>query len=357
MGLCIGVTALMLTTSIINGFQEVISNKLSSIEGYGRVKHLLGKSIDLKDELLESFIKDKTYQIKPFIRDVCMIRKGKRLEGVLIEGVSEYPKLLYNMESVYAENGKIILGEMLANSLGVKIGDKIFLQNFSSERTSSLGSKIISFKVSNIFNTGLQEYDKSIAYIEISEAQNFFGFANNKVSGLIVDNGSPFMADFDYPFYFETWKDRHKLLFEWITIQRWPAYIMFGLITLVGLVNLFAAIAMIIIEKNGQIAILISEGMQKKEVRNIFMLQGGIIGLLGALIGGLLSILLIKIQKEYGLLNIPSDIYFMDQIPFSFNFENFAIIMILVFICSIIASWWPTRSLNHLKSSEILRYE
>tara|TARA_B100000575_G_scaffold233292_1_gene194694 strand:- start:437 stop:835 length:399 start_codon:yes stop_codon:yes gene_type:complete len=132
---------------------------------------------------------------------------------------------------------------------------------------------------------------------------------------------------------------------------------MFGLITFVGLINLFAAIAMIIIEKNGPITILLSQGMDTSSIRRVFMLQGGIIGFLGALIGGLVSILLISIQLKFSLFKIPSEIYFMDQVPFSFEVGKYLIILILVSILSILASWLSTRSFKNLSPAQVLRYE
>lgn len=355
-GLSIGVTALMLTTSIIDGFQEVISDKLSSIEGDGRVKHILGKPIDLDESIFEIIFKDSIYQINPFIKNVCMIRKGKNIEGALLEGVKKYPTAISDHYLYEVGSGEIILGHILAKNLDVKIGDKVFLQNFSKGMKNYLGPEINGFEVKFIFKSGLQEYDNSMVYISFVEAQRIFGYAENMASGLIINNNNN-NINFDYPFYLETWEERHNLLFEWITIQRWPAYIMFGLITLVGLVNLFATIAMIIIEKHGQIAILISAGLQKNKVRNIFMLQGGIIALLGSLIGGMISLILIQIQMKYSLLKIPVEIYFMDTIPFSFHFKNFVIIVLSVLICSIAASWWSSKSLKNFSLSEILRYE
>ena len=144
------------------------------------------------------------------------------------------------------------------------------------------------------------------------------GYESSEVTGLIIESDGNSSINISYPFYYETWKERHSLLFEWILAQQWPAYIMFGLITFVGLINLFAAIAMIIIEKNGPITILICQGMDYQNLRRVFVLQGGIIGIMGVLIGGLLSILIIGIQMKYSLFKIPSDVYFMDQIPFSF---------------------------------------
>ena len=132
---------------------------------------------------------------------------------------------------------------------------------------------------------------------------------------------------------------------------------MFGLITFVGLINLFAAIAMIIIEKNGPITILLSQGMDITSLRRVFMLQGGIIGILGALVGGLVSIILISIQVKFSVFKIPSEIYFMDQVPFSFEIGKYLSIFILVSILSILSAWLSTRSFKNFSPALVLRYE
>ena len=96
--------------------------------------------------------------------------------------------------------------------------------------------------------------------------------------------------------------------------------------------------------------------MDFQNLRRVFFLQGGIIGIMGVLIGGLLSILIIGIQMKYSLFKIPSDVYFMDQIPFSFSLNKYFIILIFVGISSIIASWWSS-FIQIFKPAEILRYE
>ena len=356
-GLAIGVTALMLTTSIIDGFEEVVSNKLSNIEGQGRVGHILDKQFRLDNEQIKPLLNNPNITVQPFIRGACLIRKGVKLDGVFIEGVNKYPTLLSGVDSNDIKNNEIILGEVLASSLNAKIGDKIFLQNFYSSEVSFSSSNILSFIVTNIFNSGLQEYDKNMAYISLEKAQILFGNGANDITGLIVEENNSSNINVHYPFYFETWKERHALLFEWMTVQQWPAYIMFGLIIFVGLVNLFAAIAMIIIEKNGSIALLLTQGIPDLSLKNVFILQGAIIGILGALIGGVFSVGLIKIQMKYSILKIPSDIYFMDQIPFSFQMNKYFIILFLVCLSSMIASWWSTYSFKNINTSEVLRYE
>ena len=114
---------------------------------------------------------------------------------------------------------------------------------------------------------------------------------------------------------------------------------------------------MIIIEKTNQIGILLAQGISRSVLRDIFIIQGGFIGLLGGLVGGVLSIIMIIIQLKYRILELPSDIYFMDQVPFSFDIFVFAAILSLVFIFSIIASWIPVSGIARIKPAVSLRYE
>ena len=358
-GLSIGITALMLTASIIQGFQQVISEKLSSFEGQGRIQHMLGNQMDLSNPKLDSLIQSNSGSFSPFVRGVCMIRAGANADGVLIEGVESLPRAISDDQNNKLNPGEIVLGHGLANELKVQKGDKVYLQVFSSIQKSSFSRRIKPVIVKDIFYSGLQEYDKTLAYIHLDDARNLFGFDNNSVSGLILNhaNISAIREQISYPFFYESWRDRHALLFEWIDLQRWPAYIMFGLIALVGIVNIIAAIAMIITEKSGQIGILMAQGSHRSTLKRIFMIQGGFIGLMGGFIGGLLSMAIIWIQLKFEILKIPAEIYFMDQIPFSFDFPAFGLILIITFIFCMIASWWPTKSVTTLNPAEALRYE
>jgi lipoprotein-releasing system permease protein len=358
-GLSIGITALMLTASIIQGFQQVISEKLSSFEGQGRIQHILGNQLDLSNPKLDSLIQSNSGSFSPFIRGVCMVRAGSHADGVLVEGVEFLPNAISGDQNNQLNPNEIVLGIGLAEELKINLGDKVYLQVFSSGASSSFFRKIKPFSVKEIFHSGLQEYDKTLAYVHLDDARNLFGYDNNSVSGMILNNAkvSEIREQISYPYFYESWRDRHALLFEWIDLQRWPAYIMFGLIALVGIVNIIAAIAMIITEKSSQIGILMAQGTQRSDLKRIFMIQGGFIGLLGGMIGGLLSMTIIWIQLKFEILKIPAEIYFMDQIPFSFDFPVFGSILIITFICCMLASWWPTKVVSSLNPAAALRFE
>ena len=358
-GLSIGVTALMLTASIIEGFQDVISEKLSSFEGHARISHILGKPINISNEPINSLLKDSNNLPDEFIRGVCMLRFGAFAEGVLIEGVNFLPRSISMNQHKQIESNEIVLGNGLALSLNVKKGDTLFIQSFPQGNLYLNTPRIKALRISKIFSSGLQEFDKTLAYTSLEDARWLLSLNSNEVSGLIVNN--EFLSQYEkrikYPYHLETWKERHSLLFEWIDLQRWPAYLMFGLIALVGLVNLIASIAMIIIEKSSQIGILLSQGITKVDLVRIFVLQGVFIGFIGGLLGGLMSTIIIFIQLRYRLFEIPADIYFMDNIPFSFNIFIFLIILGLVLLFSILASWVPVKNLSKFNIVAALRYE
>ncbi len=356
-GLSIGVAALMLTASIIDGFEGVLSEKLSSFQGYGRITHIFAKPMNKKDI---SFTEaDRKYNnLEPFITSFCIARSGGLAEGMLIEGIESLPKSIANNDFNKINAGEIIIGGGLSENLQCNIGDNIYLQPFENKKISRI-NKVRTFKVKHIFNSGIQEFDNLLGYININDAAGLFNFKPNYVSGFIIKKGEniDFINEIQYPYYFESWRDKHSLLFEWISVQRIPAYIMFGLIALVGLVNVLAALTMIIIEKSRQIGIFISQGIQKRQLNLIFMIQSGIIGLLGCALGGLGSLIIILIQTRFQILKIPTDIYFMDQIPFSFHYTSFWIILITIVVFCILSSLWPIRIAANISPAKVLKYE
>ena len=358
-GLSIGIAALMLTASIIEGFENTLSEKLSIFEGKARIKNIFGKKLDLSNPSIDSLLDNSSGVIDQFIKSSCLIRFGADAEGIIIEGRTNLPSTNYLTTLRELNPGEVVIGISLAENMNIEIGDRLYLQSFSLGKNIFNTPKIKSVVVSNIFTSGLNEYDNTLVFMRLDETRKFFNYLSTEVSGLIIKNKSsvPIEMDIKYPFYLETWRDQHALLFEWISIQRWPAYIMFGLISLVGLVNLVAAISMIIIEKSQQIGILCAQGFTRRKLQKIFIYQGGLIGLIGSLNGGLLSIIIIFLQKKYRLLEIPSDIYFMDQIPFSFNYPIFSQIVFCVFIFSLFISWFPTKSIFNTRPSKLLRYE
>ena len=359
-GLSIGVASLLITVSVVQGFQEVISEKLSSFEGEGRVKHILSKNFRRDDFQIKRLSNELDIDsLVPYVRNIVIARRGKKADGIIIEGADELPKMLNEVDMKSLLDNEIIIGHVLARNLEVKKMDKIFVQPLQKKKSLNIVLPIKSLIVKDIFTSGLQEFDKTLAYTNLKTAQKIFEIDTEIISGLIVKNKLTELTkrNINYPFVYETWKTRHSLLFQWIELQRWPAFIMFGLITLVGLINLLSSLNMIIKEKKGQIAILLAQGISFNELKTIFMYQGGLIGLIGTLVGGLFSLLIINLDKYLNIFKIPSDVYFMDRIPFSFDVYIFSMMIIIIFLISFIFSWIPVKHLESINLSRALKFE
>ena len=364
-GLSIGLFSLIITLSIIKGFENVLDEKLSSIDGKVRVKNILGKPIS-NPEKLDSLLSDIDFplEIAPYIRGTAMIRVGGNTDGVIIEGVDEIPDQTYfDLKNYTINKDDIIIGKALADEMGISIGDQIIITPLASPIDNAINQKFNLMEVIGFIDSGMQEYDKTIAYTSLDRAREIFEM-DNTISGYTI-NGSEQVENITkvlndhirYPYYYETWKERHRIIFDWIKIQRFPIVIIFSLITLVAITNIMAAVSMIIREKNSQIAILISLGMESSDIRKIFYFYGGIIGFLGSFLGFIVSYSFILIQKKYKIIALPEDIYFMDYIPANFDLFVFCGVLVLTLLISIISTVIPSRSIIKQRPTELLAQE
>jgi len=364
-GLSIGLFSLIITLSIIKGFENVLDEKLSSIDGKVRVKNILGKPIS-NPEKLDSLLSDIDFplEIAPYIRGTAMIRVGGNTDGVIIEGVDEIPDQTYfDLKNYTINKDDIIIGKALADEMGISIGDQIIITPLASPIDNAINQKFNLMEVIGFIDSGMQEYDKTIAYTSLDRAREIFEM-DNVISGYTI-NGSEQVENITkvlndhirYPYYYETWRERHRIIFDWIKIQRFPIVIIFSLITLVAITNIMAAVSMIIREKNSQIAILISLGMESSDIRKIFYFYGGIIGFLGSFLGFIVSYSFILIQNKYKIIALPEDIYFMDYIPANFDLFVFCGVLVLTLLISIISTVIPSRSIIKQRPTELLAQE
>ena len=364
-GLSIGLFSLILTMSIIKGFENVLENKLSSIDGLIRVQNILGKPINEKDNL-DSILysTDIPIKVSPYIRGTAMIRLGKYTEGIIIEGVSKLPDRSYfDIEQTSIDDNKIIIGKSLSDDLGIDIGDKVIINPLINSPDKFNMQKFNLIEVSGIFKSGMQEYDKTIAYVSINKAKKIFGM-KSQVSGYVINSKEPLYEIIErlnnyirYPYYLESWKERHRIIFDWINIQRLPIIIIFSLISLVAITNIMATISMIIREKNSQIGILMALGMKPNDIRKIFFYYGGTIGLAGCFFGSVAAYLFIIVQNRFKVISLPEDIYFMDYVPAVFDYSIFTFVLISTILISVISTIFPTKNIIKMRPSQVLAQE
>ena len=364
-GLAIGVFSLLMTISIINGFEEVLSNKIIRVDGKIRLKTILGSPIK-ESERLDSLIinSNSEIKIKPYIRGSAVVFKNKMTEAIILEGV-DYLKD-YNGIGIggrYIKDDEIIIGNSLSNNIDLDSNEILMIAPLNDFKGDPMSFKYNKLLVKGKFKTGMDEYDKSLAYVNIKTAQKLFNI-RGMVSGYIINpnDESDFLINdlneiIKYPYFLESWRDRHQIIFQWINTQKIPIIIIFGLIALVGVINILATISLMINEKSAEIAILSAQGFQKNQIRKIYLLQAGIVGLIGSIIGSFASLFCIYLQNKYKIIPLPEEVYFMDSLPVSFSYSICIIVIVMTFVVSIFSGLLPTKSIFKYKVSNLLAKE
>ena len=368
-GLAVGISALLITLFILNGFERVISEKIADFDGHIRVRHYLNNFIPSEIEGMNQIISaydGKVVQSK-FIQGTALLRKGKSAEGVIVEGIeasgNDFLSNILVSGTVDLDDHGIILGERLANQLNIGIGDKTVLFDLATLRGSK--KRLKQFTVTGIFHSGMSEYDQSLVYTNLKQADGLFNM-EGKVSGHVLRMKDPALAnDFSqllgeelaYPYMVMTWKEKNRALFKWMDVQRWPILFIFSLIALVGIVNIISALAMIVLDKTRQIGILKSLGLPQGKLKQVFLAKGFIIGVAGAVFGSALALFLAWLQNHYKLITVPEDVYFMDFIPVDVNLAHVGIVTIVSVIFSVIAAIWPTIRAGKIQPAKALNYE
>ena len=368
-GLSVGISALLITLFILNGFEKVISKKIADFDGHIRVKHYLNYPIPSEISEMDSilFLYKETVSQSRFIQKPALLRKGKVAEGIIVEGIEPDRVEFINDILVSGTNdisgNQIVIGERLANQVNISIGDKIVLFDLATLNGSN--KRLKQFVVAGFFHSGMLEYDNHMIYMNLEQADRLFHM-NEKVSGQVLrlseskwtNELSEFLKkDLAYPYMVMTWKEKNRSLFKWMDIQRWPILFIFSLIAMVGLVNIISALAMIVLDKTRQIGILKSLGVSHTGLRQLLLFYGFMIGLAGAIIGSFLALLLAWMQNNFKIITLPEDIYFMDFIPMDVSIFDVFSIAIISIVCAIFAAIWPTIRAERIEPADALRYE
>lgn len=368
-GLSIGIASLLITLFILNGFERVISEKITEFDGHIRIKHFLSEPFDPFNYDLENKLSldSKNVSIGSFIQNPALFRKGQVAEGVIVEGMrieslSFINELIIEGSSNLSLKG-VIIGKRLADTYSIGLNDKITLFDLSS---LSLNSKrFMQFTVEGIFHSGMTEYDKSSVFMNISNSQKLFDL-DNKISGYVLrlknlnDLNTIFKSissNISYPLMSITWKEKNRALYKWLSVQRQPILFIFSLITLVAVINIVSSLSMIVIDKTKQIGLLSALGMPSSKIKDIFLVKGLIIGSLGAILGSLIAVFLATMQNNFKIIEVPEDIYFMNFIPIDINYFQIIVISIISLIVSCLISLWPAMRSMKIKPSQALKYE
>jgi lipoprotein-releasing system permease protein len=276
------------------------------------------------------------------------------------------PTDLQGAENRVAAMPPIILGKDMAEELGAEVGSIVLVTSPQGELTPfGMVPKYDRFRVVGIFNSGFYDYDSSWAFTRLSDAQQLFGLGNLvSVIEFKVDDiyradqisrqleqaaGKGFMAT--------NWMEQNKALFRALRLERLVTFITIGLIVFVAALNILISLTMMVMEKTRDIAVLISMGTRKSQVRRIFIAQGVLIGVVGTAIGLVLGYALSWAGGHYHLLSLAPEVYSIDYVPFAPRATDGVLVALVAIGISLIATVYPSWSAARILPAEALRYE
>ncbi len=384
-GVMVGVTALIVVIAVMNGFKEDLRDKILGVTSHVVISRFDGNISKYQE------VKAKVEEVAgvnaatPFIYTQVMISSRKAISGAVLRGIEpktagkviNLPKNLRagSLEELEAENKPeglrstpgIILGNELARNIGAARGEPVTVIS-PLGRLTPLGRvpRSQTFRVAGIFDSGMYEYDSTIAYVSLWAAQRFLGIGD-RVTGIEVRVDEIYEADRvaraigkaldGYPYWSRDWMRMNKNLFSALKLEKIVMFIILTLIILVAAFNIVGTLIMVVIEKTRDIAILKSMGATRRSIMKIFMIEGAVIGLVGTLLGLVGGYTLCKLLATYKFIELPSDVYYISTLPVQMNPLDVAIIALAAIVITLAASVYPAWQASRFDPAEAIRYE
>ena len=384
-GIAIGVLVLILVTSVMNGFQKELKERILETIPHASI---IGNIQIQEYESIERIVYDNSQVIgvAPYIETQGLLSSGSFLKGVYIYGViPKYENTVStisdhivsgSLKTLEEDKYHLVIGDILAYQLGVEVGDYVnVLVPDTGLGLAGIFPRTKKFKISAIFSIGAPELDQSFAYMSIANAskllrldQSITGvrikyqdlFSSNKQIRLDAAN---VRKNLNKEIMTSTWQQNYGTLFEAIQNERFLVSLMLFMLILLSAYNLMSMLVMTVNQKKPQIAILMTMGATSKTIKNIFLLFGVLVGSFGILLGCLAGLIIsINFGSIINFLEILFNtqflkVYFIDYFPIDIRFEWVSAICAITFISCILFTIYPARLASNLDPVEILNNE
>ena len=415
-GVAAGVASLIVALAINNGFRQDLQQRLLGSSSHVSLLRVADDGIKDWPPLMERLSRQPhVVAAAPAIFEQVLISRGPRARGAVLKGMvpryerqvgdllssvkqgsaaalednaetpaeskptsnaadksvrptqeDESPDSLAAVHDRVAAMPPIVLGKDMADNLGATVGSVVLVTSPQGELTPfGMVPKYNRFRVVAIFNSGFFDYDSSWAFARLSDAQQLFGLgdlisviefkvddiyrAGEIAHGLETAAGKGFMTT--------NWMEQNKALFHALRLERLVTFITIGLIVFVAALNILISLIMAVMEKTKDIAVLMSLGARQSQVRNIFMAQGTLIGVLGTAIGLVLGYAISVAGGHYHLISLSPEVYSIDYVPFAPRVMDGALVALVAVAVSMVATLYPSRSAAKILPAEALRFE
>jgi lipoprotein-releasing system permease protein len=389
-GVAAGVASLIIALAITNGMRRDLQERLVGSTSHVDLMRVAGDGIRDWRPLLERLRKvPHVVAAAPGLYGQVLISHGARSGGGLIKGVIPADEKTVGdlLQSVREGSAKalepqgsesarqrvssaapppIVIGQDLAETIGVKVGDGVLVTSPQGELTPlGLVPRYQRFQVVGIFKSGFYQYDSSYAFVRLADAQKLFSEPDLiSVISFKVDDlyhadtvGREIEAAAGQGFQTTNWMEQNRELFRALKLERIVTFIVLSLIVCVAALNILIALTMMVMEKTRDIAVLMSFGVRAEQVRGIFLLQGLLISVIGTVLGLILGYGLSWLGGHYRFIRLDAAVYSIDYLPFAPRVWDAVIVATVSLGVSLIATLYPSGSAAKVLPAEALRYE
>ncbi|MBL7211464.1 MAG: lipoprotein-releasing ABC transporter permease subunit [Desulfobacteraceae bacterium] len=379
LGVMVGVMALVVVLSVMNGFRADLMSKILGVNSHILVLRYGGAFGDYK-KIAERVDKlDGVVASTPFIYAQVMANNSGNVSGALLRGVD--PKnaarvvsfeemikegSLASLEEDAGGSSPIVVGRELSRQIGIGPGDIVTLLSPEGKLTPlGRSPNTKRFRVTGIFDSGMYEYDASMVFVSLKEAQDFLAMGD-RVTGLEVrvDDiyesdkiAKQIQADLGYPYWTKDWKVMNRSLFSALKLEKVTMFVILTMIVLVGALNIISTLVMVVMEKTRDIAILRAMGASAKSIMSVFMLQGLLVGLIGTMAGLASGLGICHLLGKYKFISLPADVYYISTLPVRVEFVDVWLVALAAVFISFVATLYPAWYGSRLDPVEAIRYE
>lgn len=411
LGVAAGVASLIVALAINNGFRQDLQDRLLETTSHITLLRTQDDGIKNWRQLLDRLShQPHVIAAAPAIYEEVMISRGPRARGAVLKGIipasenrvsdllksvttgsaaalyesadnksnatvagggaratqTPLPDSLQAVENRVQAMPPIILGKDMAENLGADVGAVVLVTSPQGELTPfGMVPKYTRFRVTGIFNSGFFDYDSGWALVSLADAQQLFGIGNQIAAiEFKIDDiyqaaiiGNEIQHSAGAGFTTTNWMEQNKALFRALKMERLVTFITIGLIVFVAALNILISLIMMVMEKTRDIAVLMSMGTRKSQVRRVFIAQGVLIGIVGTAIGLCLGFGLSWLGGHYHLLSLSPEVYSIDYVPFAPRLMDGVLVAIVAIGVSLVATIYPSWSAAKILPAEALRYE
>jgi lipoprotein-releasing system permease protein len=380
-GVTLGVAALLLALAIVRGFSEEIEEKIVGFGAHIQVSSYvqdepLDQGASLQHELRQM---EGISAVSPVIEQPMLLRYSEdAIEGVVLLGMDRLPSYLDqrvetgNFAVDAREGGKpgLVVGREMATQLGLEVGDRVTafaLQGDGGEM--SMGGqrpRVEQFRVRGIYDTSLQDIDNVYVFSNTSAARRLGALSAPSVSRFNITVTDPSRIDslaaqienrFGFPVSARTIYQQYAGLFAWVDLQQSIIPLVIGVIVIVAAFNIIGTLLMLILEKTREIGILKGLGTSGRTLKRLFLVLGLLIGVVGTGLGTTLALTFALLQRQFGLISLPAEAYYMTTAPIGLNpFDFLLVAVVTVFLCGA-AAYIPARVAARVEPVKAIRFE